>query len=408
MTAALSPQATPRELIPGNPESADTLGVMLERYAQGLGDGATQLRGLENGPWAGPAATSFRARLGTLPARMGTGSEVLGPSGRALRQYAATLREGQAQAGRAIELAREAERQSAHYQNQLEAYQQALTSGDPTVPAPPATDPGAETMAQAERILAEARARVEESDAYTGNILRAAAEQAPTQPSFWHHLWWGTKQFFIGFKESVVGTGKFLYHLSPTYAATHPVQAGLFYRRLKQNLWYGVRHPVAFGKAMVDWETWQENPARALGHLGPDMILGAATGGAAVAAKGGLRGMRSVQKLQEGREAARLAPDKGSIGRRVPDKAHEILQHIDEKGSPPYRHKGGRTYENDPPPGKPVLPKTDSDGNPITYREWDVEPDVKGTDRTRERIVTGSDGSAYYTDDHYDSFTRIR
>lgn len=302
---ALTPQASPRELIPGNPESAEALAALLERYAQGLSDGAAQLRGLDDGPWAGPAAESFRSRLGVLPARMATGGEAFAPSGRAMRQYAATLREGQAEAGKAIELAREAQRQSAHYQTQLAAYAQELAGGDPAMPAPPAVDPGAETQAQAERMLAAARQRVDEADAYTANILRAAAEQAPDQPSFWHDLWWGVKQFGIGFKESVVGMGKFLYHLSPVYRQLHPVEAHRFYQRLGQSFIYGIQHPVEFGKAMIDWETWQENPARAIGHLGPDAILALASGGTALAAKGGIRGLRSAKKLEGVAGAAR-------------------------------------------------------------------------------------------------------
>jgi guanyl-specific ribonuclease Sa len=47
------------------------------------------------------------------------------------------------------------------------------------------------------------------------------------------------------------------------------------------------------------------------------------------------------------------------------------------------------------------LPKTDSNGNPINYKEYDVNPYQKGVNRGTERIVIGSDGKAYYTNDHY-------
>jgi guanyl-specific ribonuclease Sa len=53
------------------------------------------------------------------------------------------------------------------------------------------------------------------------------------------------------------------------------------------------------------------------------------------------------------------------------------------------------------------LPESGPNG-PITYREWDVNPNIKGVDRGKERLVTGSDGSAYSTRDHYDTFVRIR
>ncbi|WP_425552676.1 ribonuclease domain-containing protein [Kribbella alba] len=38
----------------------------------------------------------------------------------------------------------------------------------------------------------------------------------------------------------------------------------------------------------------------------------------------------------------------------------------------------------------------------------DVNPKVKGVDRGSERLVTGSDGSAWYTTDHYQSFFPVR
>jgi len=62
---------------------------------------------------------------------------------------------------------------------------------------------------------------------------------------------------------------------------------------------------------------------------------------------------------------------------------------------------------NDGRGGGQVLPRQDSHGAPITYREWDVNP-YTGANRGTERLVTGSDGSAWYTSDHYNTFARIR
>lgn len=54
------------------------------------------------------------------------------------------------------------------------------------------------------------------------------------------------------------------------------------------------------------------------------------------------------------------------------------------------------------------LPAKDSSGKKINYQEWDVNPKKAGQGRDAERIITGSDGSAYYTGDHYNTFTRMR
>ncbi|WP_460646382.1 ribonuclease domain-containing protein [Lacrimispora xylanolytica] len=44
----------------------------------------------------------------------------------------------------------------------------------------------------------------------------------------------------------------------------------------------------------------------------------------------------------------------------------------------------------------------------MNYREYDVNPYVKGQNRGAERIVIGDDGSVWYTNDHYSSFTKIQ
>ncbi|MBF6183359.1 ribonuclease [Nocardia otitidiscaviarum] len=98
----------------------------------------------------------------------------------------------------------------------------------------------------------------------------------------------------------------------------------------------------------------------------------------------------------------------GRVGGNVPDKAWGTLGQIDQgkwpgsAGSP--GTKGGGKWKNDPP----QLPTKELDGTPITYREWDVNPKVQGKPRDSERIVTGSDGSAWYTGDHYATFERMR
>ena len=66
--------------------------------------------------------------------------------------------------------------------------------------------------------------------------------------------------------------------------------------------------------------------------------------------------------------------------------------------------RGGIVFRNN----EGRLPSATSSGKAITYREWDVNPKEPGRSRDAERIVTGSDGSAWYTDDHYQTFVLIR
>ncbi|WP_158604884.1 ribonuclease domain-containing protein [Anaerotruncus sp. 1XD42-93] len=87
----------------------------------------------------------------------------------------------------------------------------------------------------------------------------------------------------------------------------------------------------------------------------------------------------------------------------VPKKAYDVLRQIrNNKGSPPKGYKGGRTYHNNP-----TNPKAQKLPEGVSYKEYDVNPSVKGQNRGSERMVLGDDGSAWYTDDHYNTFTRM-
>jgi len=89
-------------------------------------------------------------------------------------------------------------------------------------------------------------------------------------------------------------------------------------------------------------------------------------------------------------------------GTGVPSKAQDMTNQIKgNNGTPPKGYKGGRTFNNEPVGGGQKLP----DG--INYKEYDVNPYVKGQGRGTERIVIGDDGSAWYTNDHYNTFTKI-
>jgi guanyl-specific ribonuclease Sa len=113
-----------------------------------------------------------------------------------------------------------------------------------------------------------------------------------------------------------------------------------------------------------------------------------------------------VQSLD--RETEAPAGDAATSSARVPDKVQKVLGHIDKTGEAPEGYEGGRTFLNLGRNGEESLPRRDSRGRSTAYREWDVNPHLPGHNRGAERLVTGSDGSAYYTADHYRTFTKIR
>lgn len=88
----------------------------------------------------------------------------------------------------------------------------------------------------------------------------------------------------------------------------------------------------------------------------------------------------------------------------VPQKAVLVLDFIRKNNKAPEGYVGGRHFGN----YEHNLPERDAAGNKIEYQEWDIQPKIEGKNRGAQRIVTGSDGSAWYTADHYQSFTEIK
>jgi len=88
---------------------------------------------------------------------------------------------------------------------------------------------------------------------------------------------------------------------------------------------------------------------------------------------------------------------------KAPAYVLEVLQFIRRNGHVPDGFVGGREFQNK----EKRLPAKGSDNKRIRYSEWDVHPKVKGQNRGPERLVTGSDHSAYYSKDHYKTFLKI-
>ncbi|MCM3895164.1 ribonuclease N [Gordonia sputi] len=105
--------------------------------------------------------------------------------------------------------------------------------------------------------------------------------------------------------------------------------------------------------------------------------------------------------------ASRAATTPPGAAASVPAQVTKTLSLIDAGAWPPNDSsgtRGGTSFGN----FEGRLPKTTSSGKRITYTEWDVNRREAGRSRDAERIVTGSDGSAWYTADHYNTFVQIR
>ena len=88
----------------------------------------------------------------------------------------------------------------------------------------------------------------------------------------------------------------------------------------------------------------------------------------------------------------------------IPQKAIVVLEFIRQNKQAPEGYVCGRQFMN----YERQLPQRDAAGNTIKYQEWDIYPKINGKNRGAQRIVTGSDGRAWYTPDHYSTFTEMK
>ncbi|OQW63936.1 MAG: hypothetical protein BVN29_14935 [Nitrospira sp. ST-bin5] len=82
----------------------------------------------------------------------------------------------------------------------------------------------------------------------------------------------------------------------------------------------------------------------------------------------------------------------------APLKAQDLLKRLQERdGAPLPGYIGGREFQN----RERRLPRG-------RYREYDVNPKIRGRSRDAERLVIEQrTGKAYYTGDHYRTFTPL-
>lgn len=423
---ALRPGMTVREVVPGVPSRVLSLADQLRSIAAGFDQGARVFTPGE-GAWFGPAFEAFAAVIGAYPPLYRQVAASFGAASVACRAHALELEAAQAQARVAL--------------NRVEdAF--ALTARWQALPEPrPGPDPGAELLRVLTARVAGAQERVEESARLAAARLREASNARIPEPHVAFRVISraveAQRQFVFGAVEATYDLGRLAATFSPAGIVTDPKGYAASVVGIGAGLKHGVNHPGEFLAAMVDLDTWRTNPARALGHLAPDAAFTVATGGAGAATRvvtATTRGFETLTKTVNPAPtrwlATRLAtsdspsarsfgdllahPERGSIrlaGRPsdppgavtlgpLADKVWTVIEHVDAKGSPLPGFKGGKTFENN----QGRLPRTEG----VTYREWDVNPYVKGVDRGAERLVTGSDGSAYFTNDHYATFTKFR
>ncbi|WP_052734479.1 RHS repeat-associated core domain-containing protein [Methanosarcina sp. 2.H.T.1A.3] len=111
---------------------------------------------------------------------------------------------------------------------------------------------------------------------------------------------------------------------------------------------------------------------------------------------------KNLDNIDDSTDIAKTIKEATNVNQNVPEKALDIAKKIKENnGKTPNGYKGGRSFRNDGRNGDQLLP-----GN-VNYKEYDIDPYVRGNNRGSERIVVGDDGSVWYTNDHYKTFSQI-
>ncbi|WP_336705993.1 polymorphic toxin-type HINT domain-containing protein [Oerskovia sp. USHLN155] len=105
-------------------------------------------------------------------------------------------------------------------------------------------------------------------------------------------------------------------------------------------------------------------------------------------------------------------PIAGNVGiGPLPKHVQDVLDHVDANNGAGPAGFGLPNWQGAQRPfgnKEGYLPSTDGAGGVVKYFEYDVNPYAPGVNRGPERLITGTDGSAYYTSDHYSNFVQGR
>lgn len=112
-----------------------------------------------------------------------------------------------------------------------------------------------------------------------------------------------------------------------------------------------------------------------------------------------------IVSVQQNNAKVKFAEKPVENGRykKIPAKVYRVLEYVRAHNRAQTGYVGGRRFGN----FEKLLPLKTTDGKPMKYREWDVNPKKEGKNRGPERLVTSEDKHAWYTLDHYDSFIEI-
>jgi hypothetical protein len=314
----------PDFVIEGNPGNIRAKAVTMEQKGQLFYDTGDALAKIDVSGWTGRAAEEFREAHDLEPDRWTRAGNGFKKAASGLTTYAGALEDAQRRAAEAKAEYERGQRESESARTQYDSYMgrmRAYWSGGGTDQAEPFVDWGDPIQQEALRAMQSTRADLDNAAAVCAGEVRAGCADAPEEPN-----WLESGLKFVG--GIFEGAGEAVWDLltmvpfSPVNLVIDsyklatgditPEELAKKYELSVENGWAMAQgiytglttDPVGFGrelgKSLLDWDTWADDPARAIGHLVPDAIAAVATGGAgALATRGGKFAMDGLDALSD-------------------------------------------------------------------------------------------------------------
>lgn len=283
--AELGSTSDPKALIPGDPDAIDKNVTAIGGRGNSMALAGQSLQAINTGDtWTGDGADAFRTVFQTQPVKWLSAADAFINTSTTLSQYAGVLRWAQGQAKEAIRKYDEAQ---AATRKAINEHNAAVTRANATNAAnaaagspiretvPPFVDPGVEGRAAAHGTLNRARTQLHDAGETAAKNIQTQQAHAPAAPHHRSGIWDYVKEVGGGLGDSLTGTWDTLKYLMTTNPAV--IATDMTFSILSD--------PKQFGKDLLNWDEWANNPARAVGSLIPDAVTTVASGGVGGVAK---------------------------------------------------------------------------------------------------------------------------
>ena len=300
--------------VEGNPGAIRSRVVLMEQKGQLFYDTGDALSKIDVSGWTGRAADEFREAHDLEPDRWIKAGNGFKKAAAGLTTYASVLEDAQRRAAEAKAEHERGQRESESARTHYDSYMgrmRAYWSSGGTDQAEPFVDWGEPIQQEALRAMQGVRADLDNAAHVCAGEVRAGCADAPEEPN-----WLESGLKFVG--GIFEGAGEAVWDLltmvpfSPVNLVIDayqlatgdltPEELAKTYELdvenavdMAQGIYTGLTtDPVGFGKelgkSLLDWDTWADDPARAIGHLVPDAIAAVATAGTGALATRGAKG----------------------------------------------------------------------------------------------------------------------